>query len=82
MISSSKGGETKVNMYQFLHSIPLQKRKRLDFFRGNEYVYVDLIDATMGENGEASGGQFTRQSNTGLKTGGWGVRRNSTLRAH
>ena len=34
----------------------------------------------MSENGEASGGQFARQSNTGLKTGGWGVRRNSTLR--
>ena len=34
----------------------------------------------MGKNGAAGGGQFARQSNAGLKTGGWGVRRNSTLR--
>ena len=77
IISSSEGSETRINIVPVpTQDSPVETSALGFFFRGVEYVCVDLIDATMGENDEASGGQFARQSNTGLKTGGWGVRRN------
>ena len=80
IISSSEGRETKVNIVPVpTQNSPVETSALGFFFRGVENVCVDLIDATLGENGEASGGQFARHANTGLKTGDWSVRRNSTL---
>ena len=81
IISSSKGSETWVNIVPVPTQDSSVETSALGFFFGGvEYVCVDIMDATMGKNGEASGGRFARQSNTLLKTGGFGMRRNSTLR--